>query len=421
MWTESATCCFTNSFLTQTAIFDSCHAGGMGRKPLPRSEFTARTIPPSEDILIPLTLDIDIWQTVSILSELRHEDQPSHVLLAACGREQFAYERGTGVNVRGVFTSSLVRKLQTVDIGRITYVELVNSLTMSPLVQLPLCEGVNKDRLLFKDVSRKENTFALVEKGEHFEVQIGSLSGVCVHTEFSLRHPYSGILRTVSCTTTSSTLETKPGAQKPLEGARVKVSKWNNDQINLKIFAPKLSDTIAKALFPNSPETATPSDQLFIMVDCRMKANIELNYVADTRYQFIIERLDETILSHDDIDAKIEFTVDELSRLPDVFNGIAHFNYYLQLHDSKSPLRVRQEFAMELHLVDGPRGFRVRKEFENLLPEDKVTLEEDEKAKYGITIYNYSQYDLYPYLFCFDPARYVIEVWSPVSFLLRGN
>lgn len=60
--------------------------------------------------------------------DLSRKNSKSHVLLAACGRENFALEDPK--TKRGLFTHYLLKVLEREDIGNLTYVSLMHKLKM---------------------------------------------------------------------------------------------------------------------------------------------------------------------------------------------------------------------------------------------------------------------------------------------------
>ena len=114
----------------------------------------------------------------------------------------------------------------------------------------------------------------------------------------------------------------------------------------------------------------------------------------------------------------------ELS-LPLCLNAIAHFNHHLGRHCGNDPLRevLRDDYdplrnvTMKMYrLTTNSAGFRAP-DATNLLTDNVARLELDENAEYGFAIFNYSEHDLFPYLFYFDPSDYSIQVRSSSVFV----
>ncbi|KAG8731338.1 hypothetical protein FRC11_004469, partial [Ceratobasidium sp. 423] len=101
--------------------------------------------------------------------------QASHILLAACGSREKAWER----DQRGQFTTALLTALRTCDVEKITYHNLLISLPKLTN-QSPHCYGANKSRTLFNSrISSPKSAYIPVtyEKGA-LVLGAGTASGV---------------------------------------------------------------------------------------------------------------------------------------------------------------------------------------------------------------------------------------------------
>ena len=102
------------------------------------SDLMARVVEIPHDV--PPDLDIEIWSDVQdenrgveILPGFLHQGLRSHILLAACGAGEVAYEdKGSGV-----FTSSLLKTLSAVGVQNITYTNLFQRLPSLPTGRNP--------------------------------------------------------------------------------------------------------------------------------------------------------------------------------------------------------------------------------------------------------------------------------------------
>ncbi|KAJ7117550.1 hypothetical protein C8R44DRAFT_790986 [Mycena epipterygia] len=102
--------------------------------------------------------------------------------------------------------------------------------------------------------------------------------------------------------------------------------------------------------------------------------------------------------------------------LPAIREGVTHFNYFLDLHNSDRSLIAG--VTLELHRLLGEiPGRRPDREVGNLIDGDnRAWLAPDPDIKYGFTIRNTSNHDLFPYLFYFDPDDYTIScLYSPLQ------
>jgi Caspase domain len=101
---------------TQTVIFDCCFSGSRTRA----TDHIARSTQINDNV--PTDLDIDIWKNA--LVGFQHHGLRSHVLLAACGAKELAFEQ----EGRGAFTSALLELLRTICAQNITYANLLQRL-----------------------------------------------------------------------------------------------------------------------------------------------------------------------------------------------------------------------------------------------------------------------------------------------------
>lgn len=370
------------------------------------------------EITIPPTLDDKIISpymkgtrgTTSIPPGFRYPFMESHVLLAACGHKQQAREVVTATsNGCGFFTSNLVAQLRTPELPlhELTYVDLHNLLPRSE-DQVPQCEGLNKVRFLFQNKEPSGTWFPLTAmNGGKFQVPIGSFHGVVLGTEFVVRDqtPDSETppIIMVPCAPpdiSSVCVVTRNGdtASIPPRNAKVAVLKWNNEKVTLKVFLEP-SSSIPPLHFNDKTS--------FRMVGSDEGANIVVGLKSN---KLIIERRNNLIQTHASASIAHDLPRNLGLRLPNVFNAIAKFNFFLGQN-----LRAGQldQVALKMYRLNGTYGLFKPDEAEtDLFIENKVMLLHEENARYGFAITNETPYPLFPYLFYFDPASYSIDVRS---------
>ncbi|PCH38913.1 hypothetical protein WOLCODRAFT_21243 [Wolfiporia cocos MD-104 SS10] len=134
-----------------TAIFDSCYAGGMmsapGTAPYTGRDSRSRGLSARMGIA---PSPVESWYSVT----------PSYVLLAACRPEETAREEGPDGEATGVFTSALLKTLREYPLGELTYSRLVELLPGMP-DQHPICEGINRERVLFEAAVTTEDRWSV--------------------------------------------------------------------------------------------------------------------------------------------------------------------------------------------------------------------------------------------------------------------
>jgi hypothetical protein len=96
--------------------------------------------------------------------------------------------------------------------------------------------------------------------------------------------------------------------------------------------------------------------------------------------------------------------------LADAFDGIAHFNYFLDHTNDAEECRLKDMFTLEMHHLQGT--YPCRTPGTNMVKDGVVEFASEAGAKYGYTICSNKDCpdDLFPYLFWFDPDEYTITV-----------
>ena len=130
-----------NSYRFETLILDCCHSAGINRHEGP--EGISRCIPnppaltaeanPLHDRVMPGRLadqasGLRGTRALQIPSRFGRTNDHSHVLLAACGKGQSAYELKDGSH--GIFTSALLKVFERETLEEETYESLVERLDM---------------------------------------------------------------------------------------------------------------------------------------------------------------------------------------------------------------------------------------------------------------------------------------------------
>ncbi|KAG8679082.1 hypothetical protein FRC09_019273 [Ceratobasidium sp. 395] len=189
-----------------TVIFDCCHSASGTREPTTQGRF-ARYVPQEELPPLPADVDQELFQTATqtrhafISKGFANQDLRSHVLLAACGSEELAYETD-GI---GDFTAALLKTLKQFGADKTTYkgcierlptllrsVEyIVHSLRtkLTPYFrQNPQCEGYHKDRIFFNaKVAGGNQKLILIEKaGDTCTLHAGIAQNISVGAIFKV-------------------------------------------------------------------------------------------------------------------------------------------------------------------------------------------------------------------------------------------
>jgi hypothetical protein len=345
----------------------------------------------------------------------------SHVLLAACRQRQQAREGLSAAGVPcGFFTDSLIKQLRAVGPNRITYSDLVELLPTLP-DQTPQCEGTNKDRFIFDAASPPQDPkrFALtLDDNGDFVVRTGSIHGVVVGTQFVVvgntpDEEASCVFVAESVGLDSSILiplAPKADLVFPPE-TQVTVSDWNNEAMRMKVFV-RVGD---EPPFAKSDVSLEHMGTQFLVVDTIESANIIV--ARDAEDVFSIGHLDGKIPRYFPQGIRLNVGVHDL---PSALDAVANFNYFLVKHNGSAPFG--KEVALEMYSLSGEQGYRIPdQKVGNMVVENEVQFRLDRNAKYGFAIANHSKYDLFPYLFYFDPATYNIGVRSLAHIWIYGG
>ncbi|KAF7376246.1 hypothetical protein MSAN_00039900 [Mycena sanguinolenta] len=403
-----------------TVIFDCCHSApttqvGSSLNGPPDSRFVGTSLP------IPDNLDQELFG--GLLGQngppegTMQKPMHSHVLLTACRKHQRAREcLSPGGESCGFFTAGLIKHLRSVGPNRITYEDLIDLLPTLP-DQNPQCEGANKDRHIFEIEGPvlESQTYLLAVKGDGtMEVDAGNAHGVVVGTQFALKTDQASehILVAATVTLDSSVLiPVVPGqASTFLDGARLIVAEWKSDAAMMKVYVHASQNPPLAIADVSTIRQAARTN--FLVVDSIDSAALAIQRSADD--EFLLRRLDAK-LSRYELPA-VRLAVSP-TKLPSVLDAIEHFNYFLGKRPAHrhhgNALVANGEVRLEMYNLRGEYGARVpNMDLGNFVnAENEVRFRLDTQEKYGFAICNYSEHDLFPYLFYFDPASYSIDAW----------
>jgi hypothetical protein len=388
--------------------------GGIGR-----DDKRARA-PLDDSHPIPPGLDSSLWKgkTDKIESYRLWSPLPTFVLLAACSQLETAWEEKYGQKHHGRFTKRLIDQLVATDLENTTYEELITGIRSWPQ-QTPHCGGTGKNRVVFKGCYPAAGPHALAlmpypDSGstlhtpplQRFQVNMGTVAGVVLGTEFSICGPENKFLGTFvaeSVGVGQTILVVKKGTP-PFyipPGSRAVVSDWKNELLQVHISA---NFPHTAALFPTMP---TKRVLRFVRAPYLAEAHISVRSDGNV---IVIDRLTGLMNKYH---RKIRVAL-SAEHLPDVMDCIAHFNYFLKHANEAENNTLRGQFALKMHRLLGeyPQrepDLRIGQDG-NMLKNGEARFAPEAGAKYGFTIYNASRADLFPYLVYFDSHKYTIQV-----------
>ncbi|KAJ7101737.1 caspase domain-containing protein [Mycena epipterygia] len=396
-----------------TVILDACHSGGMGRD---ADSGTIRRTSPTTPV--PVEIDMKLWKnrTTSELFSTWHSSSSSHTLLAACRADEFACEAklpdptnptSGATQVMGRFTTSLLLSLRKMsdNLSNTTYSDLLQSLDAVVLNnQHPHCGEMNQDWLVFTN-TKPSLSWGLVQNSldpDTFRVDIGSFWGITHDTEFSLiacDGELVGALNVKDLRPDYSNLFLKGQTSIQLDGHRVRVAEWKNPSMILLVFVNNN--------FPYMPELAYMSLKSAhnLVLTEKAKANIILRECGENPTKIMIEWQTGSITQY----AKQNtLTLKDTEYLPDILDGIAHFNYVLNHNGGTENCNI--DIQLKLYQLMGRFGERKpNPDVGNIVQDNVARLAAERGKKYAFEMCNESPQDLFPYLFYLNPQTYQIS------------
>ncbi|KIJ46649.1 hypothetical protein M422DRAFT_778362 [Sphaerobolus stellatus SS14] len=172
-----------------TVILDCCYSGsGTRYDSSPDGEdnllFRREEIPP--DVVFDPDIDedgSDAYRAMSHCSEFYDKGTRSHMLLAACSKDELAREE----NGRGNFTRALLNLLRTSNVRDLTYACLLRRIEIK--LQNPQCEGYNRNRTLFNlgvSPSTMVVWYSIEIDKDKCKLHAGTIDGVALGDEFAI-------------------------------------------------------------------------------------------------------------------------------------------------------------------------------------------------------------------------------------------
>ncbi|KAJ7488197.1 hypothetical protein FB451DRAFT_733280 [Mycena latifolia] len=398
----------------QTVILDSCHSSGMAREAgTPRTARScSRSIPPE--------LDSPLCNDTSQTQQSWSQSSATHVMLSACRQGEAAREiPGVDNIVHGIFTSSLVTRLRSVPLENTTYTELLGGLAILP-GQTPSCNGLNRNRLVFSGDCAVNGSRSLLLRscGDSrdgmlsFRVDIGSVEGVVVGTEFAVClndeiGTHDPMLRFIASTVRiHETIVIAQGSNTVPEGARAVVTHWNNTGMILRVHL-KSGFPYTAVLFPTG-FAAQPGRRRYVEAPLQT-ADVVLRSDGD---DLCIKRT-TSIMEVDGVHDMHISLKENPTNLPNILDAIVHFDYFLQRENDVPQLRIRGHELEMYRLVGEMPCRKPDDESANMIHREAsryvARFISKHGVKYGFKIRNNGDEDVYPYLLYFDPEDYTIH------------
>ena len=432
----------------ETAIFDCCHSGQ-----ITRIDKGLRYMYPPPDLgpTIPSSLDASVHQwwpdhyghprtAKSVLpAGFRYDTMRSHVLLSACRAEEEAMERAIGKDrtMRGWFTSTLLEILAEHEgsTAGLTYAYLFDVLLASKAhsSQHPQCLGKHKNRLMWNTRIKIQDGFPVTVSDGCITVHAGRVHGIARRTTFMVQGRDDsdrrlGTLIVVDLQDLRCVCKCEDTVFDVTTGSRAVVKNWNNEDLSLDLY-----------LDPRLTGTHTKHDQAAIPVSLADRIRL-VDEPGKADLAIIITQADPNITvvkRHDPLMAQFapEIAVDlHQHHIHDLISAALHFNFHLyrrqiSLYDPLSAVRlemykmeqvtegqVRYQEADTTNLLDRKYDVKAYKTPGHQVVQGATAT--DLRRLYGLKIVNDTGFNLFPYLFYFEPSDYRIDVSQVISSML---
>ncbi|KAK7460550.1 hypothetical protein VKT23_009270 [Stygiomarasmius scandens] len=402
-----------------TVIFDSCCSGSGTRT---NELISVRSIELPKDYQVP-SFDKVLHSLDNVLSSSTHSRAPivakghendglaSHVLLAACSRDEVAYEE----DGRGRFTRELTKFLRDRQnpTHAITYEDVVKRLPDLPM-QKPQCEGKYSKRILFNGKVPNHNHMQMYEihptqdKGK-FTIEAGHVQGVTDGTRFAIyseqdrSSPSIGELVSVRSNVYSSILEQINDTQNiPSPAWALQTQVGDIVLVNVALALPDLYDSIIKKV-----------ESLRRIAPILIKRHVE---DEEHDYVFAVTKDTEkaTFYLTDEICRKNKLTrlphsePLDVDRIHFIIIHAGEFFWALQ-HPSESNPQLLNDITLESYELIR-EGYRLKPTGSDLNIGGQITVLAGDDIRYGFKVTSKHSRPLYAWLFSFNMSDLSIDI-----------
>ncbi|KAI9567999.1 caspase domain-containing protein [Boletus coccyginus] len=387
-----------------SVIFDCCHSAS-GTRVHSEAGYVHRTV--ELDHTIPDKLDQDIWRARSgkINPGFASHGLQSHVLLAACGENELAYE----YDGHGQFTTALLETLKTWAIDDLTYNEVLEHIHLSK--QNPHCEGFNQHRIIFDarvPAGRQVRYSVRLLGGGQYVIGAGMAHGVSYGVESTL---YSEEKRSLGAVVVDAAAEIEDFQTKiaaPLRVTNVSFAKLTRAG-NLPLYLTPGGNLslVLEEMIRQVKGTSAPN---FRRVEEVKEAKLEATMKND---RVVLKVLDQQLKRLELTDLSFEIALD---RLTHALSAAAHYYWYLDLSKENSHIDTKDGVTVDFYMLKESEKEYDEYGMEALVPVEPGFYRRDPKAEtpgvidfvvdpdalYGIKITNKTTRDLYLNAFLFN-------------------
>ncbi|KAI0090548.1 hypothetical protein BDY19DRAFT_717273 [Irpex rosettiformis] len=431
-----------------TVVLDCCCSGhgtrgGAGdRRDDDDEVLVPRTVDPS--LLSPLytELDDDLGvrspPVVSKTSRARIKAlDADHVLMAACGSREMAMG---GERFGGVFTREWLDALRRNDIYPRTYAEILKVIDANldtlrrkrGIDQHPQCDGIVRDRLIFKETMMRADLFDAVPivcldvTGNTVEITAGEVHGIGIGTLFELhimdrnlrsqRMVGTAIVRRVKGTTCIAELPEGIILTAPKYMALIALPPESLRYVVAYDDSPSQQAARSINLFREGMSRLNSQDTRGIY-EVRRKEEAELQLYFEADGSLTIYRLDQFLGSVRNRPPHLSPAEVEQAEFANILSAMARFNRLLALTSVTHPFADKVTFEL-LHLVKqsdsraDDEGFFIREVDASVeITDNEAILEQPPDKRYedyAIVLRNYLPKKLFVQIWWFDPNTYGI-------------
>lgn len=362
-------------------------------------------------------------------------DDKTHVLLAACGREQEAAGNLDG----GVFTNHLLEVLrqsggalsnreaiERVRDGLAAFYKQCEQLPPEwrPDRQDPTYFGRNGDRPLFQSTHVKRGTFDVRDGPDPTQCTIlaGATAGVTPGTIFELMHFGQSV---------GTAVATRIGPGSCLAKLPDGIAIQRGMQARLTSLAEPLKTAVI-----NTNTASVPSTNIYNTLVNRLQ--METPDSANT-YN-IVDRTEDAdlVLAVDEAGVELQrrrgpaallntanprVRGDHVARIfPQAMKYFSLFNFYLAMDSPEHP--ISSNVGIHFHTLVHPDGEIDDDMLDDVMspgeeiqfsPDGEVQVIHEEGALYALVLKNHTPHPLFPYVIFFDPASYTIQLFYEPS------
>ncbi|PBL03058.1 hypothetical protein ARMGADRAFT_1069624 [Armillaria gallica] len=345
----------------------------------------------------------------------------SHVLLAACNRHEMAWEEYG----QGFFTQALLETMEKNPVSELTYRSLMHRLVMPPY-QTPQLEGKHTLRRLFDSWEKPADSSMILcrhePKEDRLVLHAGTLHGITVGSTFEIFRTDLPDLHHPLAIATVSKVEAFTSLLVALDRTFLHADEDRH------IWYARLPQDSSANVWTHCKDSNLLTR--IIKADCEPRFTVPIAAVQTRDEAHLCLTMKDRSASFEQgnkINPSIGFPsrfphvyeVGDTARIRTIISRFAHFTAQLSI---PSPLRVTDLISIEMKKLqrDGPSLTPVG---ENLLPvigDNKPieffvdeSLPLNQHPRYGFTVRNKSDIDLYVYLFFFDGTSFAIDAVYP--------